>query len=264
MSGRGNFNWSGWISFGLLLLVWELGSRSTPKLQAYFPPVSQIFVALCQSLVSGSIAKHCAFTLGRFFEGYGLAAALAVTLGVILGYFRFLHGLLEITIEILRPMPSVAIIPVAILLLGIGDSTIVAVTVYASIWPVLINTIDGVRRVEPTLIDTGRTFGLTRRQILWWIILPGASPYIVTGLRIGLSIALILVTTAEMVAGSNGLGFFILDEERAMNSANMYGGIILVALLGYSLNRLFLLVEARPMRWRHGMMARQEAKSARS
>src|SRR3970040_2059118 len=110
-------------------------------------------------------------------------------------------------------MPSVAIIPVAILLLGIGDSMIVAVTVYASVWPILINTIDGVRHVEPTLIDTGRTFGLTRPQILWRIIVPGAAPYIVTGLRIGLSIALILVTTAEMVAGSKGLGYFILDEE---------------------------------------------------
>jgi ABC-type nitrate/sulfonate/bicarbonate transport system permease component len=143
-------------------------------------------------------------------------------------------------IELLRPMPSVAIIPVAILLLGIGDAMIVAVTVYASLWPVLINTIDGVRHIDGTLIDTGRTFGLARGRILWQIILPGASPYIVTGLRIGLSIALILVTTAEMIAGSKGLGFYILDEERGMNSANMYAGIVVVALLGYLLNLAFL------------------------
>jgi ABC-type nitrate/sulfonate/bicarbonate transport system permease component len=89
--------------------------------------------------------------------------------------------------------------------------------------------------------------------------LPGASPYIVTGLRIGLSIALILVTTAEMISGSKGLGFFILDEERAMNSANMYAGIVVVALLGYALNRLFLVLESRAMKWRHGMLARQAA-----
>ena len=159
-----------------------------------------------------------------------------------LGYFRFLHSLLATSIELLRPMPSVAIIPVAILLLGIGDGMIVSVTVYASVWPILINTIDGVRSVDPTLIDTGRTFGLSSWRILRQIILPAASPYIVTGLRIGLSIALILVTTAEMIAGSKGLGFFILDEERAMNSANMYAGIVVVALLGYTLNRLFLLL----------------------
>ena len=259
MTGWKEFNWLGWLAFGFLLLSWELGARATPKLQLYFPPVSQIFAAMGQALMAGPIAQHFAVTLGRFLEGYLLSAALAVTLGVVLGYVGFLRSLFETVIELMRPMPSVAIIPVAILLLGLGDSMIVAVTVYASVWPILINTIDGVRHIEPTLIDTGRSFGLKRRQILRQIILPGAAPYIVTGLRIGLSIALILVTTAEMVAGSKGLGFFILDEERAMNSANMYAGIVLVALMGYGLNRLFLLVEARALRWRHGMMARQEA-----
>jgi ABC-type nitrate/sulfonate/bicarbonate transport system permease component len=107
------------------------------------------------------------------------------------------------------------------------------------------------------LIDTGRTFGLARRRILWQIVLPAASPYIVTGLRVSLSIALILVTTAEMIAGSKGLGFFILDEERSLQSRNMYAGIILVALLGYLLNRLFLVLEEKAMKWRRGMVARE-------
>ncbi len=254
-----SFNWLGWASFALGLLFWEFWAPAAPKLQLYFPPVSRIFSALGQAIAAGSIAQHLLTTLGRFAEGFLLAAVLAVLLGVMLGYFGFVHGLLATLIELLRPMPSVAIIPVAILLLGIGDAMIVSVTVYASVWPILINTIDGVRNIDRTLIDTGRTFGLGRRQILWQIILPGASPYIVTGLRIGLSIALILVTTAEMIAGSKGLGFYILDEERAMNSANMYAGIVVVALLGYALNRLFLLIETRAMKWRHGMMARQAA-----
>jgi ABC-type nitrate/sulfonate/bicarbonate transport system permease component len=259
MTGWKKINWLGWLSFALLLGLWELGARVTPKLQLYFPPVSRILSALAQALAAGPITAHSLITLARFAEGYLLSAVLAVTLGAMLGYFRLLHSLLATLIEFLRPMPSVAIIPVAILLLGIGDGMIVSVTVYASVWPILINTIDGVRNIDGTLIDTGRTFGLSRWRILWQIILPGASPFIVTGLRIGLSIALILVTTAEMVAGSKGLGFFILDEERAMNSANMYAGIVLVALLGYSLNRLFLLFETRAMKWRHGMMARQAA-----
>ncbi len=259
MSSFKNLNWIGWALFGLLLLAWDLGARAEPKLLIYFPPIGRILAALGSSLATGPLAKHCAVTLARFLEGYLLAALLAVTLGALLGYFRMLHSLLGTVIELLRPMPSVAIIPIAILLLGIGDSMIVAVTVYASLWPILINTIDGVRHVERTLIDTGRTFGLKGRQILWQIILPGASPYIVTGLRIGLSIALILVTTAEMVAGSKGLGFFILDEERALNSADMYAGIVVVAAMGYLLNRLFLILEAGAMRWRHGMRVRQTA-----
>jgi ABC-type nitrate/sulfonate/bicarbonate transport system permease component len=253
------FNWAGWSILALLLLGWELGSRAAPAMQLYFPPVSQVLTALAQALMSGPVTSHLAVTLGRFLQGYLLAAIIGVSLGVVLGYIRFFHALLAMVIEFLRPMPSVAIIPVAVLMLGIGDPMIVAVTVYATLWPVLINTIDGVRHIENILIQTGRTFGLNRRQILWRVILPAASPYVVTGLRIALSIALILVTTAEMVAGSRGLGFYILDEERSMNTGNMYAGIILVAALGYALNRLFLLLETRILKWRHGMMARQTA-----
>ena len=257
MNGSRSFNWQGWSVFSALLLLWECASRFNPDLQLYLPPVSEILGALARLIVSGQIVTHLTITFTRFLEGYFLAAAIAVVLGTVLGYFRFAHSLFETVIEFLRPMPSVAIIPVAVLLLGIGDSMIVAVTVYASLWPVLINTIDGVRHIERTLIDTGRTFGLSRRQLLWQVVLPAAAPYIVTGLRVSLSIALILVTTGEMVAGSRGLGFFILDQERSMNSDNMYAGIILVAGLGYLLNRLFLLCEERAMKWRHGMLARE-------
>ncbi len=259
MNSSTHFNWPGWLAFGAMLLFWEITARAAPTLQLYIPPLSQTLRALGQLLLSGAIAKHLGVSLIRFSAGYLLAAAIAVSLGIVLGYFHRLHGWLEMLIEFLRPMPSVAIIPVAVLMLGIGDSMIVAVTVYASMWPILINTIDGVRHIESTLVDTGRSFGLGRGRILWQIILPGASPYIVTGLRIGLSIALILVTTAEMIVGSNGLGFFILDEERSMNSANMYAGIIVVAVLGYALNRGFLTLEAKAMKWHHGMITREAA-----
>jgi ABC-type nitrate/sulfonate/bicarbonate transport system permease component len=257
VNGGRAFNWPGWIAFAVVLLIWELGSRNNPALQPYLPPVSRILSSLSDLIVSGRIVSHLMITLSRFLQGYLLAASIAVILGTVLGYFRLVHSLFEALIEFLRPMPSVAIIPVAILLLGISDAMIVAVTVYASLWPVLINTIDGVRYIERTLIDTGRTFGLNRRQILWLVVLPAAAPYIVTGLRISLSIALILVTTAEMIAGSKGLGFFILDEERSMNSGNMYAGVILVSTLGYLLNRLFVLGEGWAMNWRRGMLARE-------
>ena len=251
------FNWPGWIVFALVLLIWELGSRKNPGLQPYLPPVSRILSSLGELILSGAVLNHLMITLSRFLQGYLLAALIAVILGTVLGYFRSAHSLFEAVIEFLRPMPSVAIIPVAVLMLGISDAMIVAVTVYASLWPVLINTIDGVRYLERTLIDTGRTFGLNRRQILWLVVLPAAAPYIVTGLRISLSIALILVTTAEMIAGSRGLGFFILDQERSMNSGNMYAGVILVSALGYLLNRLFVLGEGWAMNWRRGMIARE-------
>ena len=257
MSHSGTRKRAGWLVLGLCLFLWECGSRVSPHLQLYLPPVSQVMVALSHVVLSGQATAHLVTTVRRCLEGYLLAVALAVTVGVALGYFRFAHSLVEILIEFLRPMPSVAIIPVAILLLGIGDVMIVAVTVYACTWPILVQTIDGVRYIERTLIDTGRTLGLARWRTLWQIVMPAASPHIVTGLRVSLAIALILVTTAEMLVGSQGLGFFILDEERSLRNDNMYAGIMLVAALGYLLNRLFVAFEAKAMQWRHGMVARE-------
>lgn len=257
MIGSRQLNWTGWMVFIGLVLFWEGAARWHAPLQFYIPPVSQIIASLAKVLASGEVAGHVSTTLTRFVSGYLIAALIAVTFGVILGFFPFVYSLLETLIEFLRPMPSVAIIPVAILFLGIGDAMIIAVTVYASMWPILINTIDGVRNIDPLLVQTGKTFGLGRWRLLKRVILPGASPYIVTGLRISLAITLILVTTAEMIAGGKGLGFFILDEERSLRNSNMYAGIILVSLLGYLLNRLFLLLEARVLRWRKGMSARE-------
>jgi ABC-type nitrate/sulfonate/bicarbonate transport system permease component len=251
-------NRTGWLVFVGLVLTWELAAHVHAPWRFYIPPMHQIIASLVQVMASGEIAHHMLTTLMRFFTGYLIAAVIAVSLGMMLGYFPFGHSLLETLIEFLRPMPSVAIIPVAILLLGIGDGMIVAVTVYASLWPILINTIDGVKRIDPVLVQTGRIFGLGPWRLLRRVILPAASPYIVTGLRISLAIALILVTTAEMIAGGTGLGFFILDEERSLRNSHMYAGIIVVSLLGYLLNRLLLLVEARMMRWRRGMIAREK------
>jgi ABC-type nitrate/sulfonate/bicarbonate transport system permease component len=254
MSSNG-INWSGLICLAALLFLWEISSRSSQTIQLYFPPVSQIIQALFGLILSRELGGHLVASLGRFFAGYFLSALFAVTVGILLGYFRTAYTLFEMLIEFLRPMPSVAMIPVAILLLGIGNPMIVAVTIYACTWPILINTIDGVRNIEAILIDTGKTFGLGRWKILTAIILPAALPYIMTGLRISLAIALILVTTSEMVIGGNGLGFFILDEERSLRTSNMYAGILLVAIVGYGLNRLFILVENRAMAWHRGATA---------
>jgi ABC-type nitrate/sulfonate/bicarbonate transport system permease component len=249
-------NLPGLAVFAALLVLWEISSRSSPNLQSYFPPPSEVLSVLFRLAFAREVFGHLAATLERFLGGYLLAAAVAVGLGACLGYFRLAHSLFDLLIELLRPMPSVAIIPVAILLLGIGDAMIVGVTVYACAWPILLNTIDGVRNIDRTLVDTGRTFGLGRLRILRQIALPAAAPYVMTGLRVSLPIALILVTTSEMVVGGTGLGYFILDEERSFRTREMYAGIVVIALLGYGLNRLFLALESRVMAWHRGMTAR--------
>jgi ABC-type proline/glycine betaine transport system permease subunit len=154
-------------------------------------------------------------------------------------------------------LPSPAIIPMLILLLGIGDQMKIFIITWACFWPVLVNTIDGVRGVDRVLVDTARSFGSTRWELLRKTILPAASPGIVTGMRISLAISLILTVIAEMVAGRNGIGFYILDSERSFRVAEMYAGTFSLAAVGYLLNRAFVAADQKTMAWYKGLTSKE-------
>jgi ABC-type nitrate/sulfonate/bicarbonate transport system permease component len=126
---------------------------------------------------------------------------------------------------------------------------------FASFFPILLNTVTGVRSVDPVLVDTGRTFGLNRAQIIWRIMLPAAAGYILTGMRISLAIALIVTVIAEMVAGNSGIGFYILNAQRSYLVPEMYAGVIALALLGFGLNKGFVALERMALRWHEGWNA---------
>jgi ABC-type nitrate/sulfonate/bicarbonate transport system permease component len=250
--------WLGLLVVGVCLAAWEAAARARPDLAVHFPPASAVLLALADIVRNGDLAVHARASLRRFAEGYLLASVLAVGGGLILGMSRRVHAMVEPLVELLRPMPSVAIIPVAILFLGIGDEMKIAVTVYACSWPILLNTIDGVRSVDHVLVSTAATFRLSRWQRFWKVMLPAASPQIVTGLRISLAIALVLVTTSEMVVSNDGLGYYVLDLQRSFQTAEMYGAVVALGLIGYVLNRLFLLLDARVMGWYRGATRKEE------
>jgi ABC-type nitrate/sulfonate/bicarbonate transport system permease component len=250
--------WLGLLVVGACLAAWEAAARSRPDLAVHFPPASAVLVALADIVRSGDLATHARASLRRFAEGYVLASVLAVGAGLVLGVSRRLHALVEPLIELLRPMPSVAIIPVAILFLGIGDEMKIAVTVYACSWPILLNTIDGVRSVDRVLVSTAATFRLSAWQRFWKVMLPAASPQIVTGLRVSLAIALVLVTTSEMIVSNDGLGYYVLDLQRSFQMAEMYAAVVALGLIGYALNRLFLFLDARVMGWYRGATRKEE------
>jgi ABC-type nitrate/sulfonate/bicarbonate transport system permease component len=172
-----------------------------------------------------------------------------------MGRSQKIYYLLEPLTEMLRPIPSAAIIPIAILFLGIDDSMKIFVVAYACLWPVLINSIDGVRSIDPVLIETGKTFDLSKWRFLCSIVIPAASPHFITGMRISLAIALILSITVEMIAGNNGIGFHILDSERSFRFNEMYAGIFLIGIIGYSVNLVFVKLSDRVMRWHKGFTA---------
>jgi ABC-type nitrate/sulfonate/bicarbonate transport system permease component len=247
----------GYLLIGALLAVWEAAARAGVVNPAFLPPPSQIASAWWAMLASGQLVENLAATLGSWAQGYAIAAVLGVSLGLLMGLVPAIRAMLSTTIELLRPMPSVAIIPVAIVLFGLGDPMKRFVVAYAALWPILINTLYGVLAVDPLLLDTARTFRLGAVRSALRVTLPAASPYIATGLRISTSIALILVITAELVASRSGLGYAVRAAEQASRVPEVYAGVLTIAVVGFLLNALFVAIEGRVLAWHRGYTARE-------
>src|SRR6185312_5391434 len=215
----------------------------------YVPPPSIIFGALVEGLRNGDLSSQLAATLTVYSEGLGLATVLAVLVGILMGSYRVVFDALKMIIEFMRPVPSVAYIPLAILFLGLGFAMRITVVTYAAFWPLLISTLYGVRGIDPLSLDVARNFGVTGAAALWRVTLPAALSSIMTGLRVSASIALIVTVTTELVAGNSGIGFYISQMEQANRLPPMYAGIILTGILGTLLNTLFFQLDRRIVFW---------------
>jgi ABC-type nitrate/sulfonate/bicarbonate transport system permease component len=238
---------SGVALIGLLLLVWQLSAYvvDTPT----WPPVTKILESWYENLADGTLEKHLLATLWRQMLGYGIAVVLGIAVGLAMGYFRPLYNLFEPLVEVLRPIPGPAYLPVLVLFVGIGHEMKVVLILLASFFPIVLNTYSGVRSIDRVQFDTARTLGLTTLQTFRELVLPAASPQILTGMRISLAISLILAILGEMIVSNDGLGYFTLLAQRTFKITEMYAGIFTLAVFGYVLNRLFLLGEARLIRW---------------
>lgn len=239
---------SGVILILLLLALWQFSAlyvMDTPT----WPPVTRIFQAWVSDLLDGTLITNLLATFWRQMLGYWLAVVLGIGVGLAMGYFRVAYNLMEPLIEVFRPIPGPAYLPVLVLFVGIGDEMKVVLILVASLFPILLNTYSGVRAIDPVQFDTARTLGLTTMQTLREIVLPAALPQILTGMRISLAISLILAILSEMIVSNDGLGYFTLLAERTFKVPDMYAGIFTLAMFGYALNRLFLFGEARLIRW---------------
>jgi ABC-type nitrate/sulfonate/bicarbonate transport system permease component len=239
---------SGVILILLLLALWQFSAlyvMDTPT----WPPVTRIFQAWVSDLLDGTLITNLLATFWRQMLGYWLAMVLGIGVGLAMGYFRVAYNLMEPLIEVFRPIPGPAYLPVLVLFVGIGDEMKVVLILVASLFPILLNTYSGVRAMDPVQFDTARTLGLTTMQTLREIVLPAALPQILTGMRISLAISLILAILSEMIVSNDGLGYFTLLAERTFKVPDMYAGIFTLAMFGYALNRLFLLGEAKIIRW---------------
>ena len=248
---------SGIVLVIVLLAICEALSRSGIVAKNYVPPVTVILQRGFELFASGVLPIAFLDTFKRLAPGYVYAALLGVGLGILMGSIPRIYRLFNTLIELLRPLPSAAIIPVIMLFLGLGDQMKVFVIAWASFFPILLSTIHGVRSIEATLIDTARTFRFGRARTLLMFVLPAASPQIATGLRLSVSLALILCVTTELVAGENGIGFFILQAQRSFRAADMYAGVVTLGIVGYLLNWAFVTLESQILSWHRGMTIRE-------
>jgi ABC-type nitrate/sulfonate/bicarbonate transport system permease component len=238
-----------WAGVLTVLAAFELASRAGVVSGSNFPPVSDMFRALGDLVVTSAFWTSVWNTLQGWAFGLGIAAVISVPLGILLGASRGLYRALRGVVEFLRPIPSVALIPLAVLVYGTGLESKVFLAAFASTWPLLLQTIYGVQDVDPVATDTARSFGFSRAQRLVRVTLPSAVPYIATGVRISSSVALILAVTAEIVIGAPGLGRDVNLARQGGAFEEMYALIIATGLLGWGLNVLFTRAERRVLHW---------------
>ena len=231
------------------LLAWELLSRTGVMPPRFFPPFSLTLEAIAGEAAQPPFWSDVMSTLEGWAVGLALAAAIAVPAGVLIGSSLPAYRAVRVLIEFLRPIPSVALIPLAVLVYGTGFKTKLFLVVFASFWPLLFQAIYGVQDVDPVAEDTARAFGFGRWRRLYLVTLPSAAPYIATGLRISSAVALILAVTAELVVGAPGIGKMISAAQSGGDYALMYGLIMVAGLLGLVLNSAFTSLEARVLRW---------------
>jgi ABC-type nitrate/sulfonate/bicarbonate transport system permease component len=242
------FNLLGWSFVVLLAVLVEAGVRSFDLDDSVAAP-SSAFRALGEGLSSGTLPGEIGTTLESYAQGLALAIVVGVTLGVVVGSSRTLRDASSVVIEFLRPIPAVALIPLALLAFGFDTPMRLFVIAFGAVWPILVNTIYGVRSGDRFLHDVARTAGLSSAGRLVRVTLPAALPSIATGIRVSASLALLVCVTAEWVTGTGGLGSHMYEQQNALRLPEMYAAVILVGALGYLINLALRSAERRLVFW---------------
>lgn len=233
-----------------LLVLWGVWSASSDTF--YYPPLTEILETFMDTWVFERVMSDVVPSVLRLGVGYAIAVVVAIAVGIPLGLNATARRAASPIVEFLRAIPPPALLPLAIVVVGVGNLMKVLIIAFVCLWPVLLNTIDGIRGIEPTLNDTARVYGVRGLTRLRLITLPAAAPQIFAGMRTSLSLAVILMVISEMVASTNGIGFFVLQSQREFAIPEMWSGIVLLGILGYVLNVLFVLVERRVLAWHRG------------
>jgi ABC-type nitrate/sulfonate/bicarbonate transport system permease component len=228
-----------------VLMLWQLTAMIA--VNPYFPPPARIAEAVGQLWPSAHLADDILPSLVRVLVGWAAASALGITVGVALGRSRAVADYVEFVFTFLRTVPPPLLVPVFMLVFGISTQMEVATIMFGTVWPVLLNAVDGARSVDPVLADTAQVFRIRHLRWVAGVVLPAAGPKIFAGLRVSLSIALILMVISEMVGATSGIGYQLGTAQGAADLPGMWAWIVLTGLLGYLLNRGLLAVEHKAL-----------------
>ena len=238
----------GLAGIAIAIALWELIRALGVVPSAYVPGVGSILSAGVEDFGS-QLAPAIGDTLKAWAAGLAITVPAGLVLGVVVGLSRWADAALRVTVEFLRPVPSVALIPIAVLVFGVSLRMQLLLIVYACLWPIFFNVRYAVQGVDPLLVDTARVAGLSRLATIRRVVLPSTLPALFTGLRIASSIALVLAVSAELITGAPGLGKLIVDAQGAMQIPLSYAAVFVTGIVGFLLNAAFTTLDRRALPW---------------
>lgn len=242
----------GWLGLALAALVWQVASLLAKS--TLFPTFASSASDVWHLIDGPTLATDLLPSVARAAAGFAISAVLGIVVGLLTGFYRSVREWTSSVFDFFRSLPTPLLIPVAIVLFGLGGTMVVAVIVSAAIWPVLITTANAASGLEPTVVDTARCLGFRGPRLLVRVVLPAVSPQIFAGLRVAISVSLAVLVVAEILGGGSGIGYFISSAQQSFRITDSYAGVIVLCLLGWAADTLFLVVERRLLRWQHGMV----------
>lgn len=232
----------------LFLVSWEIAVKKGYLKATLTPPPSTLWKSFIKLLEVGKLQTGLVDSLRRVFIGFLVGSAFGILLGFLMGIFLTLNKALTIFVNVLRPIPTIAIIPIFIILFGIGETTIIAVIIVGAFWPSLLNTFAGVQTVDGKLIELAYAYRLPNKKTVFYIIIPSAMNSILTGMRVGLGSAWMSVVAAEMLGSSSGIGYMIMIARDMAQSQNMYVEVLIIGLIGLFFDRILLWIQNKVSR----------------
>jgi len=243
----------------VFLALWQISPTLGWIDPQLVPPATAVIHRFIVQWFDPSFYHDLAQTIIRVGGGFVLAAAISIPAGLAMGYWSVAHRMFALTVEVIRPIPASALVPIAALIFGIGNMMHISVVFLAAFVPILLASIDGVRTVDPIFVSTAKVFKRSTWDIFRTVLLPATLPHIVTGLRIAIAISLVVGISSEMVMSADGVGRRVVFAQRTLRIADLYAGVVTLALLGYLFNRLFLTLEHKILAWHRQSVAKSWA-----